>query len=107
MIFAVMTVSNEVESIQLTVSDTVEYHGLAWRNVSMLSSSGRRPAAHNRYPTLGALLLECHYGVTLSTRIKDAGIAIRHSRGYIISILQGPGMNFRVWNRCVSTQKTS
>ena len=24
-----------------------------------------------------------------STRIKDAGIAIRHSRGYIISILQG------------------
>ena len=26
----------------------------------------------------------------LSTRIKAAGIAIRHSQGYIISILQGP-----------------
>ena len=30
-----------------------------------------------------------------STRIKDAGIAIRHSRGYIISILQGPEMGLR------------
>ena len=29
----------------------------------------------------------------LSTRIKDAGIAIRHSQGYIISILQGPEMS--------------
>ena len=29
-------------------------------------------------------------GQKYSTRIKDAGIAIRHSRGYIISILQGP-----------------
>ena len=28
-----------------------------------------------------------------STRIKDAGIAIRHSQGYIISILQGPEMS--------------
>ena len=28
--------------------------------------------------------------IELSTRIKDAGIAIRHSRGYIISVLQGP-----------------
>ena len=32
-----------------------------------------------------------------STRIKDAGIAIRHSRGYIISILQGPEMGWRWW----------
>ena len=30
-----------------------------------------------------------------STRIKDAGIAIRHSRGYMISILQGPEMGRR------------
>ena len=29
----------------------------------------------------------------MSTRIKDAGIAIRHSQGYIISILQGPEMS--------------
>ena len=27
-----------------------------------------------------------------STRIKDAGIAIRHLRGYVASILQGPEM---------------
>ena len=31
-----------------------------------------------------------------STRIKDAGMAIRHSRGYTSSILQGPEM---VWRR--------
>ena len=31
----------------------------------------------------------------LSTRIKDAGIAIRHSQGYIASILQGPEMGWR------------
>ena len=37
----------------------------------------------------------------LSTRIKDAGIAIRRSRGYIISILQGPEMGWRDLNRCV------
>ena len=30
-----------------------------------------------------------------STRIKDAGIAIRHSRGYIISILQGLEMGWK------------
>ena len=30
-----------------------------------------------------------------STQIKDAGIAIHHSRGYIISILQGPEMGRR------------
>ena len=44
--------------------------------------------------------------LALSTRIKDAGIAIRHSRGYIISILQGPEMDLREWNRWVHTQKT-
>ena len=32
----------------------------------------------------------------LSTRITDAGIAIRHSRGYF-SILQGPERNSRAW----------
>ena len=31
-----------------------------------------------------------------STRIKDAGIAIRHSQGYIVSILQGPEMSLGV-----------
>ena len=31
-----------------------------------------------------------------STRIKDAGIAIRHSQEYIISILQGPEMSLYV-----------
>ena len=36
-----------------------------------------------------------------STRIKDAGIAIRHSQGYIISILQGPEMSLREWALCV------
>ena len=41
-----------------------------------------------------------------STRIKDAGIAIRHSQGYTFSILQGPKMDFREWTRCVDTQKT-
>ena len=40
-----------------------------------------------------------------STGIKDAGIAIRHSRGYIISIPQGPETDFREWTRCVDTQK--
>ena len=33
--------------------------------------------------------------VDSSTRIKDAGIAIRHSQGYIVSILQGPEMGWR------------
>ena len=42
---------------------------------------------------------------TSSTRIKDAGIAIRHSRGYIISILQGPDTDLREWSRCVDTEK--
>ena len=32
-----------------------------------------------------------------STRIKDAGIAIRHSRGRILSILQAPEMSWRGW----------
>ena len=32
-----------------------------------------------------------------STRIKDAGIAIRHSRGYTFSILQGLEMGWRGW----------
>ena len=40
-----------------------------------------------------------------STRIKDAGIAIRHSGGYIISILQGPEMDLREWTWCVSGHK--
>ena len=35
--------------------------------------------------------------VQLSTRIKDAGIAVRHSRGHITSILQGPEMRWRGW----------
>ena len=42
----------------------------------------------------------------LSTRIKDAGIAIRHSQGYTFSILQGPETDLREWTRCVDTQKT-
>ena len=42
-----------------------------------------------------------------STRIKDAGIAIRHSRGYTFSILQGPGTDLREWKRCVDAQKTA
>ena len=33
--------------------------------------------------------------IQLSTRIKDACIAIRHSRAYIISILQGPETGWR------------
>ena len=40
-----------------------------------------------------------------STRIKDAGIAIRHSQGYTFSILQGPERDLREWKRCVDTQK--
>ena len=32
-----------------------------------------------------------------STRIKDAGIAIRNPRGYIVSILRGPEMSWREW----------
>ena len=43
---------------------------------------------------------------SLSTRIKDAGIAIRHSQGYTFSILQGPETDLREWTRCVDTQKT-
>ena len=30
-----------------------------------------------------------------STCTKDVGTAIRHSQGYMISILQGPGMGWR------------
>ena len=46
--------------------------------------------------------------IQLSTRIKDAGIAIRHSRGYIVSILQGPERGWRsrvrerIWRPCSS-----
>ena len=42
---------------------------------------------------------------TYSTRIKDAGIAIRHSRGYAFSILQGLEMGWKGWNRCVPSQE--
>ena len=41
----------------------------------------------------------------LSARIKDAGIAVRHLRGYTFSILQGPETDLREWNGCVHTQK--
>ena len=40
-----------------------------------------------------------------STRIKDAGIAIRLLQAYTFSVLQGPEMDFREWNWCVPTQK--
>ena len=40
-----------------------------------------------------------------STRIKDAGIAIRHSQGYIISILQGLEMGWRGWKRFAPVKK--
>ena len=42
---------------------------------------------------------------SLSTRIKDAGIAIRHSRGYIISILQGLEMGLQEVIQCVHRQE--
>merc|ERR1711965_190764 len=42
---------------------------------------------------------------TLSTRIKDAGIASRHSRGYIISILQGLETGWRGMKWCVHSQE--
>ena len=40
-----------------------------------------------------------------STHIKDVGIAIRHSRGYIISILLGLEVSWRGWNRGVHRQE--
>ena len=40
-----------------------------------------------------------------STRIKDAGIAIRHSQGYTFSILQGPETDLREWNRWIRKHK--
>ena len=40
-----------------------------------------------------------------STRIKDASIAIRHSRGYIISILQGPERGWRGWTPWLTLTK--
>ena len=46
-----------------------------------------------------------HRTSKLSTRIKDAGIAIRHSRGYIISILKGPERGWRGCTRLVHTHK--
>ena len=42
---------------------------------------------------------------TLSTRIKDADIAIRHSRGYTFSILQGLEMGWRRWTQRVREHK--
>ena len=41
----------------------------------------------------------------LSTRIKDVGVAIRHSRGYIISILQGLEMGWRGWEQSAPRQE--
>ena len=37
--------------------------------------------------------------------LADAGIEIRHSRGYTFSILQGPETDLREWIRCVRSQK--
>ena len=48
---------------------------------------------------------QCNTEAHSSTRIKDAGIAIRHSRGYIISILQGLEVGWRGWKRCVHRQE--
>ena len=42
---------------------------------------------------LAAKYIKKYQKYHFSTRIKDAGIAIRHSQGYIISILQGPEMS--------------
>ena len=42
-----------------------------------------------------------------STRIKDAGIAIRHSQGYIISILQGLEMGWRGLDQGFPSQEIS
>ena len=53
--------------------------------------------------TTTALFLPPHEH--MSTRIKDAGMAIRHSRGYIISTLQGLQMGLREWTWCVPTAK--
>ena len=41
----------------------------------------------------------------LRQHIEDAGIAIRHSRGYTFSILQGPETDLREWMRCVHSHK--
>ena len=38
----------------------------------------------------------------LLTRIKDAGIAIRHAQGYMVSLLQGLEMGLSEWTWCVS-----
>ena len=35
----------------------------------------------------------------------DAGIAIRHSRGYTFSILQGLKKGWKGWTRCVLSQE--
>ena len=45
--------------------------------------------------------------VLLSTHIKDAdaGIAIRRSRGYIISVLQAPEMGWKGWTSGGHTHK--
>ena len=47
----------------------------------------------------------CCPHLAFSIGVEDAGIAICHSQGYIISILQGPEMELREWTRCVDTQK--
>ena len=39
-----------------------------------------------------------------STSIKDAGIAIRHSQEYTLSILQGPEMDSRWWTQLIPTK---
>merc|ERR1711965_739649 len=56
--------------------------------------------ANQKHDTLSPPMLP-----SWSTRIEDAGIAIRHSRGYIISILQGPEMGLRGWTWCVHGHK--
>ena len=43
--------------------------------------------------------------VLISTRIKDAGIAIRYSQGYTFTILQSPETDLREWIRCVHGHK--
>ena len=47
-------------------------------------------------PDSSLIYSRSHVVDDFSTRIKDAGIAIRHSQEYIISILQGPEMSLGV-----------
>ena len=58
------------------------------------------PAADNVYKFLEVQLIDCLTGEVLpwpSTRIKDAGIAICHSRKYSVSILKCPEIGWRGW----------